>query len=166
MESVAENFEKQHSIDVKNRLKARLSLLEGVEKMRKALSADNEAKLEIDSLVDEIEVDEDMTLEVFNEMIEPYTQRLRDLFASLVQELDDRFGITNEDITKVELLGDVSRTTIFQDVIKEAFEIDSLNRTMHSQNTIAKGASVLSSIRNRKIQYNKLPFVLADQQSQ
>ena len=85
--------------------------------------------------------------------------------ASLVGELDDRFGITNEDITKVELLGDVSRTTIFQDVIKEAFEIDSLNRTMHSQNTIAKGASVLSSIRNRKIQYNKLPFVLADQQS-
>ena len=52
--------------------------------------------------------------------------------ASLVEELDDRFGIKNEDITKVELLGDVSRTTIFQDVIKEAFEKDSLNRTMHS----------------------------------
>ena len=46
------------------------------------------------------------------------------------------------DIQAVELLGEVTRYSVFRQIIKENFNIAELKRTMHSQEFLSKGATI------------------------
>ena len=53
-------------------------------------------------------------------------------------------------ISRVEMLGDASRTPIFLETIKQVFEKDHLSRTLHSQEAHARGAALLAAKLNEK----------------
>ena len=151
MEQFAEEFEQENEVKVLSKLKLRLKMLESIEKMRKSLSNDIEASLTIESLINEIDLEQEVTRAQFNEAISPFTMKLKKLLSSVTKELEEKFEITTDQIEKVELLGDCSRTPVFQQVIREIFQMEKLDRSLHSKNTIAKGAAVLASIRSRLI---------------
>ena len=53
-----------------------------------ALSADDEAQLTIDSLLEDVDLEEDITLEELNEIIKPFTEQLSALLDRLVSSLE------------------------------------------------------------------------------
>ena len=53
-------------------MKTRLRILDAIEKMRKALSADTEAIMQIDSIVNEEDFIYEITRDRFNDLIEPF----------------------------------------------------------------------------------------------
>ena len=67
------------------------------------------------------------------------------LFQNLLSDTIDaltNIGIHTSQINRIELLGDVTRTPIFQDTIVSAFNLGStaeLKRTMHSTDSVSLG---------------------------
>ena len=59
----------------------------------------------------------------------------------------------------IELLGDCTRTPIFKEVIEKTFQKQELMRTMHSQEFLAKGATVKAAIQNNLIDLGQFHLI-------
>ena len=84
-------------------------------------------------------------------MIVDLCTKLEDFLKESLVKLEQKHQIDKSGIHRIELLGDCSRTPIFHEIIKRVYQKDSLNRTMHSTEAIAKGACILAAIREGQI---------------
>ena len=78
-----------------------------------------------------------MTLEEFEEIIQPLRERLWNLLVKVETWLNEN---DYRNIFAAELLGDCSRTNLFNAVVKEKFGAEKLKRTLNSTEFAAKGA--------------------------
>ena len=95
----------------------------------------------------------------FEELIEEPCTQLQKLLDATKAELSDKQGINVDQLHGVELLGEVTRTTKFRDIIGEAFECgaDNMKRTMNSQEAVVKGATAFAAKLSGDLQ-EQLPF--------
>ena len=61
-----------------------------------------------------------------------------DLLRSHLEQIK---GAINDEVDTIELLGEVTRTTVFKATIEEVFDSVQPSRTMHSSEFMVKGAS-------------------------
>ena len=119
------------------------------------LSGDVEARINVDNLLDDEDLEKDFTLKEFEELISGYKQRLVTLIQETLQELQEKYNFNKEHLWRIELLGDTSRTPCFMKIIKDEFAMADLNRTMHSQEYLARGLAA-------KVSYQKLSNLKAN----
>ena len=70
----SKEFEKRHGVDFSETPRAKLKLLDGIEKLRKGLTANKEADIEIESLAEDIDFKKTFTRDSFEKLISPVIQ--------------------------------------------------------------------------------------------
>ncbi|GAB2293558.1 hypothetical protein Dimus_027765 [Dionaea muscipula] len=160
----AAKFKDEYKIDVLQNAKACLRLRAACEKLKKILSANPEAPLNIECLMDEKDVRGFIKREEFEQISAPILERVKKPLEKALAEA----GLATESIHTVEVVGSGSRVPAIIKILTEFFGKDP-RRTMNASESVAKGCAlqcaILSpSIKVREFQVNEsfpLPIALS-----
>eukprot|EP00270_Netrium_digitus_P013017 TRINITY_DN4290_c0_g1_i1.p1 TRINITY_DN4290_c0_g1~~TRINITY_DN4290_c0_g1_i1.p1 ORF type:complete len:899 (+),score=285.06 TRINITY_DN4290_c0_g1_i1:317-3013(+) len=133
----ADEFKKEYSIDVRSNARASLRLRASCEKMKKVLSANPEAPLNIECLMDEKDVKGFMKRELFESLAAPILELVK---IPCLKALEDS-GLTVDKISVVELVGSGTRVPTIMKIISQVFKKEP-SRTMNASECIARGCAL------------------------
>ncbi|GAA0150746.1 Hsp70 family chaperone [Lithospermum erythrorhizon] len=137
----AAKFKDEYKIDVIQNAKACLRLRAACEKLKKVLSANPEAPLNIECLMDEKDVRGFIKREEFEQISIPILERVKKPLESALSEA----GLTIEDIHSVEVVGSSSRVPAVMKILSEFFGKEP-RRTMNASECVAKGCALQCAI--------------------
>ncbi|KAH7865813.1 hypothetical protein Vadar_011568 [Vaccinium darrowii] len=158
----AAQFKEQYKIDVYQNARACLRLRAACEKLKKVLSANPEAPLNIECLMDEKDVRSFIKREEFEQISIPILERVRRPLEKALSEA----GLTVENIHSVEVVGSGSRVPAMIRILTEFFGKEP-RRTMNASECVAKGCALECAILSptfkvREFQVNEsFPFPIA-----
>ncbi|KAI0404581.1 heat shock protein Hsp88 [Xylaria palmicola] len=134
-------FKGKYRIDIASNPKATARVEAAAEKMKKILSANQQAPLNIESLMNDIDVNGMMTRQEFEALVEPLLNKVA---APLEQALADA-KLTKDDIDYIELVGGSTRMPAIKERI-QAFFGKNLSFTLNQDEAIARGCAFACAI--------------------
>ncbi|KAG0370689.1 heat shock protein 70 family [Gamsiella multidivaricata] len=137
----AAEFKTKYGIDVKSNGKAMIRLMAGCEKLKKILSANSQAPLNIESIMEDRDVSSVMKREEFEKLAEELITRVE---APIKQALEDA-GLTVDDIDAVEMVGGSIRIPALKERIQAYFGKE-LSSTLNQDEAVARGAALQCAI--------------------
>ncbi|KAJ7363774.1 heat shock protein 70 family [Mycena albidolilacea] len=133
----SEEFKAKYKIDVKSNPKAVFRLAAGCEKLKKVLSANAEAPLNVESIMNDVDASSKLSRDDLEGLISSVLDRI---VAPVQRALADS-GITLEQIDAVELVGGSTRVPAVRARIQEVFPGKVLSTTLNQDEAIARGAT-------------------------
>jgi len=131
-----EEIEQKYRCQVRNNTKALNKLRLGVEKIKKQMSANyNRLPLQIDSLVEDIDINLTIDRDVFETLIKDHLSEIEKTFINLLSST----GIGKEQIHSVEIVGGSSRIPAVKDVIEKVFGMTT-SSSLNADEAVAKGS--------------------------
>ncbi|XP_073017569.1 heat shock 70 kDa protein 15-like [Primulina eburnea] len=158
----ASKFKDEYKIDVYKNARACLRLRAGCEKLKKVLSANPEAPLNIECLMDEKDVRGFIKREEFEQISIPILERVKKPLEKSLAEA----GLTVENIHSVEVVGSGSRVPAMIKILSEFYGTEP-RRTMNASECVAKGCALQCAILSptfkvREFQVNEsFPFPIS-----
>ncbi|KAK4267465.1 hypothetical protein QN277_024243 [Acacia crassicarpa] len=158
----AAKFKEEYKIDVFQNARACLRLRAACEKLKKVLSANPKAPLNIECLMDEKDVRGFVDREDFEQLSVPILERVK---APLERALAEA-NLTVENIHMVEVVGSGSRVPAINKILTEFFKKEP-RRTMNASECVAKGCALQCAILSptfkvREFQVNEsFPFSIS-----
>jgi len=141
VDHLQKEFIGKYKIDIATNPKAMTRVLAAAEKLKKILSANQQAPLNIESLMNDIDVRAMITRQEFEAMVEPLLSRTT---RPLEQALADA-GLTKSDIDVVEVVGGGSRVPAIKERIQAFFD-KPLSFTLNQDEAIARGCAFSCAI--------------------
>ncbi|KAB5572348.1 heat shock protein 70 family, partial [Coniochaeta sp. 2T2.1] len=141
VDHLAKEFHGKYKIDIFSNGKALTRVQAAAEKMKKVLSANQQAPLNIESLMNDIDVRAMVTRQEFEAMVEPVINKIN---APLERALAEA-GLTKEDIDIVEVVGGGSRVPAIKERIQQFFG-KQLSFTLNQDEAIARGCAFSCAI--------------------
>ncbi|XP_020597020.1 heat shock 70 kDa protein 14-like [Phalaenopsis equestris] len=158
----AAKFKDEYKIDVFQNARARLRLSAACEKLKKMLSANPEAPLNIECLMDEKDVRGFIKREEFEKISASILERVKGPLVNALQEA----GLTVENIHSVEVVGSGSRVPAIIKILTEFFGKEP-RRTLNASECVARGCALQCAILSptfkvREFQvHESFPFTVA-----
>ncbi|KAL3418270.1 hsp70-like protein [Phlyctema vagabunda] len=137
----ATEFKEKYKIDIKSNGKAMVRVQAAAEKMKKILSANLQAPLNIESLMNDVDVAAMMKREELEALVEPLLKRAH---IPLEQALAEA-KLKVEDIDIVELVGGCTRVPALKDTIQKFFG-KPLSFTLNQDEAVARGCAFSCAI--------------------
>ena len=141
VDHLAKEFKEKFKVDINTNPKALTRVATAVEKLKKILSANAQAPLSIESLMDDKDVKAVMKREELEELIKPLLDRVT---APLEQALTEA-KLKVEDIDVVEMVGGCTRVPSIKDRISKFFN-KTLSFTLNQDEAIARGCAFSCAI--------------------
>ncbi|KAI0088088.1 HSP70-domain-containing protein [Irpex rosettiformis] len=138
----AEEFKTKYKIDVLANPKATFRLAAGAEKVKKVLSANAEAPLNVESIMNDIDASSRLTREAYEELLAPVLDRIP---APIRRALEDS-GLTLDQIDAVELVGGCTRIPAVRAKIQSVFVGKTLSTTLNQDEAAARGATLVCAM--------------------
>ncbi|XP_074312551.1 heat shock 70 kDa protein 15-like [Silene latifolia] len=161
-EHFAAKFKEEYKIDVYQNARACLRLRAACEKLKKVLSANPVAPLNIECLMEEKDVRGIINREEFEQISIPILERVKKPLEKALTEA----GLTNEEIHAVEVVGSGSRVPAIIKIMTDFFGKEP-RRTMNASECVAKGCALECAIlsptfRVKEFQVNEsFPFPIS-----
>ncbi|GLT52070.1 hypothetical protein SLA2020_254320 [Shorea laevis] len=158
----AAKFKEEYKIDVFQNARACLRLRAACEKLKKVLSANPEAPLSIECLMDEKDVRGFIKREEFEQISIPILERVKRPLEKALQDA----GLAVEDVHVVEVVGSASRVPAMIKILTEFFGKEP-RRTMNASECVARGSALQCAILSptfkvREFQVNEsFPFSIS-----
>ncbi|KAK2441302.1 heat shock protein 70 (Hsp 70) family protein [Trifolium repens] len=133
----AEKFKEQYSIDVFSNAKACIRLRAACEKLKKVLSANPEAPLNIECLMDEKDVKGFITREEFENLASGLLERISEPCNKALADA----GLVAEKIASVELVGSGSRIPAVSTLLSSLFKREP-SRKLNASECVARGCAL------------------------
>ncbi|KAM3359484.1 heat shock 70 kDa protein 15 [Capsicum galapagoense] len=137
----AAKFKEEYKIDIFQNARACIRLRAACEKLKKVLSANPEAPLNIECLMDEKDVRGFIKRDEFEQISIPILERVKKPLEKALAEA----GLTAENIHAVEVVGSSSRVPAIMRILTEFFGKEP-RRTMNASECVAKGAALQCAI--------------------
>lgn len=142
MKFFIKKFKKSHKKDISSDKKSMQKLRREVERVKRSLSSQHQARLEIESLIDGIDFSETLTrarfeelnLDLFKKTLEPVSKVLSD------------GGMKKIEVDEVVMVGGSTRIPKVQQLIKDYFNGKEPNRGINPDEAVAFGAAVQGGI--------------------
>jgi molecular chaperone DnaK (HSP70) len=134
-------FNDKFGCDPRKAPKARLRMLDVIEKTRKMLSANSESSVNIECLLEDEDLHRNISRDELETLIQPEVEQLRIV---LQQALDDS-KLKTKDIDCVELIGEATRSPSVIRLAEEIFD-NSSKRTLNSSECVARGCSLMAAM--------------------
>ncbi|KIY53620.1 heat shock protein 70 [Fistulina hepatica ATCC 64428] len=134
----AEEFKGKYKIDVLSNPKARFRLAAGCEKLKKVLSANAEAPLSVENIMNDVDASSRLSREELEALIAPMLDRIVKPLKQAVEES----GLPLEEIDAIELVGGCTRVPAVKRKIEEAFPGKTLSMTLNQDEAVARGATL------------------------
>ncbi|KAK6579909.1 hypothetical protein PZA11_007617 [Diplocarpon coronariae] len=141
VDHLAAEFKEKYKIDIKSHPKALVRVHAAAEKLKKILSANQQAPLNIESLMNDVDVSTMMTREELEKLVEPLLKRVQ---VPLEQALTEA-RLKVEDIDIVELVGGCTRVPALKERIQQFFG-KTLSFTLNQDEAIARGCAFSCAI--------------------
>ncbi|EKD15452.1 hsp70-like protein [Drepanopeziza brunnea f. sp. 'multigermtubi' MB_m1] len=141
VDHLASEFKEKYKIDIKSHPKALVRVHAAAEKLKKILSANQQAPINIESLMNDVDVSTMMSREELEKLVEPLLKRLH---VPLEQALADA-KLKVEDIDIVELVGGCTRVPALKERIQQFFG-KTLSFTLNQDEAIARGCAFSCAI--------------------
>ena len=138
----AQEFKRKHKQDITNNKRAMRRLKSSCENVKKNLSSNTQASIEIDSLHEGIDFTSNITRARFEELCSDLFRRL---FEPLDKVLKDS-GISKSKIDEIVLVGGSTRIPKVQKYLSDYFNGKSLNKSVNPDEAVAYGAAVQAAI--------------------
>ena len=142
VEHFAKEFDEKYKINVMENGKARFRLAAGVEKLKKVLSANNMAPINVESIMNDVDVRGMLKREELEELIKPLLERAT---APIEQALAEA-KLTPEDIDSIEMVGGCTRVPALKAAIQEFFGGKQLSFTLNQDEAVARGCAFSCAI--------------------
>ncbi|KAL1292857.1 hypothetical protein HN51_053422 [Arachis hypogaea] len=158
----AEKFKTEYKIDVFQNARACLRLRAACEKLKKVLSANPEAPLNIECLMDEKDVRGFIKRDEFEQLSLPILERVKGPLEKALAEA----ALTIENVHMVEVVGSGSRVPAINKILTDFFKKEP-RRTMNASECVAKGCALQCAILSptfkvREFQVNEsFPFAIS-----
>ncbi|KAK0505321.1 heat shock protein 70 family [Armillaria luteobubalina] len=133
----SEEFKGKYKIDVLSNPKGTFRLAAGCERLKKVLSANAEAPLNIESIMNDIDASSKLTREEYENLIASVLDRIP---APLQRALADS-ELTLDQIDAVELIGGSTRIPAVRARIQSVFPGKVLSTTLNQDEAVARGAT-------------------------
>ncbi|CZR62415.1 probable heat shock protein Hsp88 [Phialocephala subalpina] len=137
----AAEFKEKYKLDIKTNPKAVVRVQAAAEKLKKILSANQQAPLNIESLMNDVDVSTMMTREGLEELVEPLLKRVHIPLEQALLEAK----LKVEDIDIIELVGGCTRVPSLKDRIQKFFG-KGLSFTLNQDEAIARGCAFSCAI--------------------
>ncbi|OQD78286.1 hypothetical protein PENDEC_c001G00312 [Penicillium decumbens] len=135
-ERLADEFKEKFKIDIRTHPKAWSRTLAAAEKLKKVLSANPQAPMSIESLMEDTDVRTIMKREELEEMVKPLLDRIT---VPLEQALSEA-KLKIEDIDHIEMVGGCTRVPAIKETISKFFG-KGLSFTLNQDEAIARGCA-------------------------
>mmetsp|Transcript_145668 Transcript_145668/g.369668 ORF Transcript_145668/g.369668 Transcript_145668/m.369668 type:complete len:826 (+) Transcript_145668:122-2599(+) len=142
MREFASQFKKKVGCDPLSNKKASFKLEDAVSKTKKILSANNEAGVNCECLMEDEDFASNITRADLEEMCKPAMERV----TKVLQAAIAASGLTLEQIDSVEIVGGGSRVPWVKRVCSEAFGGKDLSTTMNQEESVARGCALQAAI--------------------
>lgn len=133
-------FEKANGCKIRQNDKARMKILEALEKQRRVLSANAEAPMHLEYLYEDYDLNHVLPRGEFEAMVQPVIARFRALLDKILAETKEI------KLHSVEIVGGATRIPLIQKAIEEAFKVESVSKTLHASECIARGCAIQAAI--------------------
>jgi heat shock protein 4 len=130
-------FKAKYKIDVLSNPKATFRLAAGCEKLKKVLSANAEAPLNVESIMNDVDASSKLTRETYEGLIAGVLDRITDPCQVALAES----GLTIDQVDAVELIGGSTRIPAVRARIQSAFPGKVLSTTLNQDEAVARGAT-------------------------
>lgn len=137
----SKEFKAKYKIDIHSNPKAMVRVDAAVEKLKKILSANQQAPLNIESLMNDVDVTGMITRQEFEALVEPLLTKATVPLETALAEA----GITKEDVDFIELVGGCTRVPALKERI-QAFFGKPLSFTLNQDEAIARGCAFSCAI--------------------
>ncbi|KAL6708085.1 adenyl-nucleotide exchange factor sse1 [Coniothyrium glycines] len=141
VEHFAKEFQDKYKINVMENGKARFRLAAGVEKLKKVLSANNQAPINVESIMNDVDVRGMLKREELEELIQPLIERAT---APIEQALAEA-KLTPADIDAIEMVGGCTRVPSIKSKIQDYFG-KPLSFTLNQDEAVARGCAFSCAI--------------------
>ncbi|CAG8494865.1 11263_t:CDS:2 [Acaulospora colombiana] len=136
-----EVFKEKYKIDIRSNPRALFRLRTGVEKLKKVLSANTQAPLNVESIMNDIDVSAIISRQEFEELSQHILNRIEIPLAQALQES----GLSLEDIHSVEVVGGSTRIPSVKERISKFFGQE-LKYTLNQDEAVARGCALQCAI--------------------
>ncbi|KAF7377707.1 Heat shock protein [Mycena sanguinolenta] len=133
----SDEFKQKYKIDVMSNPKATFRLAAGCEKLKKVLSANAEAPLNVESIMNDVDAASKLSRDDLEGLVSSVLERI---VAPVQRALADS-GISLEEIDAIELVGGSTRIPAVRARIQEVFPGKTLSTTLNQDEAIARGAT-------------------------
>ncbi|KAI6382009.1 Heat shock protein hsp88 [Pyricularia grisea] len=141
VDHLQKEFLGKYKIDIFSNPRATSRVFAAAEKLKKILSANQQAPLNIESLMNDIDVSAMITRQEFEAMIEPILPRVEEVLQQALSEAK----LTVDDIDVVELVGGGSRVPAIKERVGGFFN-KPLSFTLNQDEAIARGCAFSCAI--------------------
>ncbi|KAH9949083.1 heat shock protein 70 [Amylocystis lapponica] len=133
----AEEFKEKYKIDVLSSPKAMFRLAAGCDRVKKVLSANAEAPLNVESIMNDVDAASRLTREEYESLIAGVLERI----PGPIQQALAESGLTLDQIDAVELVGGCTRIPAVRTKIQSVFPAQQLKTTLNQDEAAARGAT-------------------------
>ena len=137
----AKEFKEKYKIDIKTNPKAMVRVAAAAEKLKKILSANAQAPLNIESLMNDVDVQSMLKREELEELVKPLLERATIPLEQALAEAKMKI----EDIDAIEMVGGCTRVPSLKDKIS-AFFGKPLSFTLNQDEAVARGCAFSCAI--------------------
>ena len=142
VEHFAAGFQKKHGLNPLESAKSRYKIEEAVSKMKKILSANSEAAINIECLMEECDLSAIVTRAELESMCMPFVPKM----TAVIEQALHAAGLTVDEVAHVEIVGGCSRIPLIQSTISQAFNGKELSRTLNADECVARGCALQAAI--------------------
>lgn len=141
VDHLAKEFKGKYKVDIFTHGRAMARTIAAAERTKKILSANQQAPVNIESLMNDVDASAMVTRQEFEAMIEPLLSRVHAPLEQAVAQAE----LSKEDIDVVEIVGGGSRVPALKDRIQAFFE-KPLSFTMNADEAVARGCAFSCAI--------------------
>lgn len=142
MREFAAQFQKKVGSDPLANKKSAFKLEDAVSKTKKILSANSEANVNVECLVDDHDFASAINRDDFERMCQPAMEKVK----AVLEKAKAACGLSPSQIDTVEVVGGGSRVPWVKRLISEAFDGKELSTTMNQEESVARGCALQAAI--------------------
>jgi len=145
MQEFAAQFKKKVGADPLSNKKASFKLEESVTKTKKVLSANYEANISVECLMEDEDFASNITRDAFLEMCKPMMDKVQAVLDGAKAQMTAA-GISVDMIDFVEIVGGASRVPLMKEMCSKAFDDKALSTTMNADESVARGCALQAAM--------------------
>ncbi|KAJ2455303.1 adenyl-nucleotide exchange factor sse1 [Coemansia sp. RSA 2336] len=134
-------FDEKYKLDIRSNNKAQVRLRAACEKLKKVLSANSQAPITVENLMNDVDATAMYTRDEFVELIEPLLKRLE---APIQKAMADA-QVSADDVHSIELIGGSIRIPAVKQRLSELFGRE-LSYTLNQDEAVARGCALQCAI--------------------
>lgn len=136
--------------------KARMRLLEAIERQRKVLSANEDAACNVEYLVEEDDFSYNLTRDTFEKLSASVFERFKGFLDHCVTESK----VNMKELHSVEIIGGGTRIPLIQTIIKNVAQKEVISKTLNQSENCARGAAICAAECSTYFKVAPFPVVL------